>query len=100
MLVAQVTAAPDIGPVRALLLRQLDRAAMRQDEAETLLTRGETRQGRAALRHALRWMTSFVYRVSSLTGRQEIGSETRVLIVEEARSIRQDMQTLVRSLAP
>jgi CHASE3 domain sensor protein len=96
-LTAKVNAAPDIGDLRSLLLHQLERAKTRKEQARALLGEGEATRGRAALRHAIRWMIAFVHRTGTLRSREHIGAATRQMLSQEGRSILRDMQTLLRT---
>jgi CSLREA domain-containing protein len=96
-LIAQVTAAGDIGRVRGLLLKQLNNARVRKEQADMLMAEGKAGKGRAALRHGIRWMIEFDSRVGSLTGRRQIGKATRQMIAAEGNAILEDMHTLLHA---
>jgi hypothetical protein len=80
-----------------MLLAQLNRAKAREERAAQLLALGHRRAANASLKHTLRWLISFDYRVSSLTGRRQIGKGTRGALIAAAQAIEVDVRTLLHS---
>ncbi len=99
VLIAQVNATTDLGEVKAMLLHQLTRAKDRKEQAEMLFSEGQAARGQEALRHAIRDMIAFNFRVASLRGRRgQIGEAARGMLLQAGKAIKRDMQTLLDTL--
>ena len=80
-----------------MLVAQLNRAKLREERAEQLLPTGRRRAANESLKHTLRWLITFDFRVASLAGRRQIGKDTRTELMTLARSIEADVRTLLHS---
>jgi hypothetical protein len=93
-LLEAVETATDLGPLQPSLLRQIVSAVEAVDLAEELAVEENERGVRRRLQNAATRLRSFIRRVDSSQGRRIIPEATRMMLLEQASDIRDDVLTL------
>jgi hypothetical protein len=96
-LIAQVRTATDLGRTQHSMLASLTKAHDQKVSAENLPATKQ-KQAKHRLKAAIRKMTSFGFRVRSLVARHLVPAATRQALELQGTSIRNDMNTLLRTL--
>ena len=97
-LIADLNSASDLGTLARGLMRQVARARKLKIRSEVAHANGNGRKAEAALRHSIRWMIGFNYRLASLTGKGLLPQATAARLAAQGDPIERDMRTLLATI--